>query len=193
MFTGLGNIFSIKPRHAEQTDTRQGIQRHDPEFEQRRESKKEEKDQEFTEDGATISVDALAVFLANFIQNKDQETTNNGAEQRNAQSTPTPAVQENIEQPAVKSAGNPAAQAASMYQTTAQNTEKHDILLETTDQAKGPPLDLSSADIRTIHALIEDLKLLKDARIEYLHIERAATFLDSLVNAVNKVKLAGNL
>ena len=66
--------------------------------------------------------------------------------------------------------------------------EKSTVLLETTDQAGGPPLDLSAADIRTIHTLIEDLKNLNDAGVEILHIERAASFLESLVTAVNKIK-----
>jgi hypothetical protein len=188
MFNALGNIFSIKPRQAEQTDTRQGIQRHDPDYERPRKEKPPEKENDFTQDGATVSVKALRIFLENFIKNGAEENapgakTQNPAPQDPAIQTETnPAINEK------QAKSSPAAYAASSYQNTAQANEKSAILLETTDAAGGPPLDLSAADIRAIHALIEDLKILNAANIEYLRIERAASFLESLRNAVNKVK-----
>ena len=81
-----------------------------------------------------------------------------------------------------------AAQAASAYAHNSHAQDKSKVLFETTDKATGPSLDLSAADIRTIHVLIDDLKELEKANIEYLQIERAQTFLQSLVNAVRKAR-----
>lgn len=196
MFSALGNIFSIKPRQAEQTDTRQGIQRHDPEYERRQKKKENKENQEFNQDRATVSVEALRIFLENFVNGK----TDNGATfepfdaQDGAEANFEPTdykIQTDLELPETNGKAEKsgdAAMAASTYQNAAQAKETT-VLFETTDQgATGPTLDLSAADIRTIHSLIEDLKILNAENIEYLQIERADTFLDSLVNAVNKAK-----
>ncbi|MEZ5815286.1 MAG: hypothetical protein R3E13_11310 [Alphaproteobacteria bacterium] len=188
MFSALGNIFSIKPRQAEQTDTRQDIRRHDPDYERPHKEKPHKEESDFDQDGATVSVEALWIFLENFIKNVAEENapsaeTQDPAPQGHAMQTETnPAINEK------QAKSSPAAYAASSYQNAAQANEKSAILLETTDAASGPPLDLSAADIRAIHTLIEDLKILNAANIEYLKIERAASFLESLRNAVNKVK-----
>ena len=197
MFSALGNIFSIKPRQAEQTDTRQAIRRHDPDYEQRRKKKESETSQALEEDGATVSVEALRIFLENFVRNNangEAAEQASSEEQSQAEQNHEPAdykiqadldLTDTIER---QEKSGQAARAASTYENAAQ-TKEEKILFETTDQgAIGPTLDLSAADIRTIHLLIEDLKVLKAENIEYLQIERAATFLDSLVNAVSKTK-----
>ena len=70
MFTSIGQILGIQsPRHAEQNDTRQDIQRHDPEFE-RRKKKKQQSPEDLLdgEEGATVSIVALQSFLRSFLQ-----------------------------------------------------------------------------------------------------------------------------
>ena len=193
MFSALGSIFSVKPRQAENTDTRQAIQRHDPDFERRRKKKEATPEEALQQDNALVSVSALREFLENFVKNSPENTAEIQKEKTSEVSKE--AIDYNIqtEMPLDTQAQNAAksgqaAQAASAYQNSAQSNEKSKVLLETTDQAEGPPLDLSSADIRVIYKLIEDLKLLNDSNVEYLRIERAATFLDSLVNAVNTAK-----
>lgn len=197
MFSALGNIFSIKPRQAEQTDTRQAIRRHDPDYEQRRRKKQSDADQGLSEDGATVSVEALRIFLKNFVRNNAngetaQQTLNEEQSLPEQHYEPTDyKIQADLglaDTADQQEKSAQAAKAASTYENAAQ-TKNTRILFETTDQgAIGPTLDLSAADIRTIHLLIEDLKILNAENIEYLQIERAATFLDSLVNAVNKAK-----
>ncbi len=197
MFNALGNIFSIKPRQAEHTDTRQGIQRHDPEFERRRRSKESQEESDFTQDNATVSVEALRLFLENFVKNANEDgsehvtpTTDSFMEEEPKDPLDFKIQTEMTlgDNARADKQSSTAAHAASRYQNTAETTEKNTVLLETTDSAEGPPLDLSAADIRTIHILIDDLKSLSEAKIEYLNIERANSFLESLINAVNKVK-----
>ncbi|MCB1720297.1 MAG: hypothetical protein KDI11_00910 [Alphaproteobacteria bacterium] len=187
MFSELSKILPIKPRQAEHADTRQDIQRHDPDYERHHSKKDQTEEQELYETGATVAVEALQHFLEEFLRNNPEEKGQPG------QKKETPPFSETQKQnaalpPSPPSHANPTARAASAYQTMAAANEKSTVLLETTDQAGGPPLDLSAADIRTIHTLIEDLKTLNDAGIEILHIERAASFLESLVTAVNKIK-----
>ena len=193
MFSALGNIFSAKPRQAEHTDTRQAIQRHDPDFERRRKKKEQSPEEALGQDNALVSVSALREFLENFVKNSPENTQQTQKTQASAE--PKEAMDYNIQtempldaQPQSSQKSAQAAQAASAYQNRAQSNEKSKVLLETTDQSEGPALDLSSADIRVIYTLIEDLKLLREFNIEYLRIERAATFLDSLVTAVNAAK-----
>ena len=190
MFNALGNIFTTRPRQAEQTDTRQAIQRHDPDFERPEHEDKDDSKEEFGENGATVSVAALTTFLETFIrEHKDVQAQN-----IEAATAETPPTSENKPEKVPQEISEPtniatdAAQAASVYAQTAHVGKREDILLETTDQSDGPALDLSAADIRTVHALIQDLKLLQDHNVEFLNIERAATFLDSLVNAVSNAK-----
>jgi len=191
MFSALGNIFSSKPRHAEQSDTRQGIQRHDPEFERRNKKKNKKDDENIDQNGATVSVEALKTFLDNFVKNgaEEQATSESPSNEKNTPQFVAPTHDQKTSASATTTdqTSRKASQAASAYQTTAEN-EKSSILIETTDQAEGPTLDLSAADIRVIYTLIGDLKILNNANIEYLRIERAETFLDSLTNAVKKAK-----
>ncbi len=198
MFNALGGIFSIKPRQAENSDTRQNIQRHDPDFERPRKKKDSQSDDSFIQEGATVSVAALRLFLQNFIKNGAEEGQENPSETTAPSEKPAPdpldfKIQTEMtldDTNAADKKSAAAAYAASTYKSAAQTNDKSSVLIETTDTAQGPPLDLSAADIRTVYALIEDLKILSEKNIEYLHIERAESFLESLMNAVNKVKAA---
>jgi len=187
MFSTLGAIFIPRPaRQAEQTDTRQAIQRHEPDQPQRRKSREKEDDQNTIEDGATVAVLALREFLENFIKGTAPAIqTNVATPETNLQPEPSPGTENN--QQTDRSAYN--ARAASAYQNAPQSARKESVLLETTDSASGgPEFDLSASDTRAIHTLIEELKVLAAAEVEYIHIERAETFLQSLINGVNVAK-----
>ena len=183
MFTSLNNILGLKPpRHAEQNDTRQDIQRHDPDHERRRRKKQTPEEELFAdEEGATVSVEALTLFLNKFLK----ELTEKPKKGFNATSRPEeekPA--ETIEtQPSL----NPAAQAANAYQNMAQSQQKTS-LLDDINEHNADLISLDGSEVRIIHSLLKDLKLLSDKNIEYIHIERASSFLQSLVNAVDTVK-----
>lgn len=185
MFTSLNNILGIRPRHAEQNDTRQDIQRHDPDFERKRRKKEQSPDDLFNqEDGATVSVQALELFLNKFLK----ELSEKPKQGFNTQSQAALEKTENNEitkEPNVKN--NPAAHAASAYQHMAQSQQKTS-LLEDINENNADLIALDASEIRTIHTLLEDLKMLSEKNIEYIHIERAESFLQSLVNAVEDVK-----
>jgi hypothetical protein len=70
MFSNFGNIFITRPRHAESTDTRLGIRRHDPEQEGRKKKDGERENEAIfdTDDSATVTVEALRIFLENFLK-----------------------------------------------------------------------------------------------------------------------------
>ena len=188
MFYTLGNILSPQSRRTEQTDTRQEIHRHDPEYERRKGQKQDKKDEINLEDGAIVSVEALKDFLENFVRERTrQNQTEQPGAQKSEEQAPTPET--NTQQSQTRTPLNtPSAQAASAYAQSAHMNDHSKVLLETTDKTEGPALDLSAADMRTLHVLIEDLKTLQNAKIEIIKLEPAASFLDSLVSAVNKVK-----
>ncbi|NCT41766.1 MAG: hypothetical protein GW778_08930 [Alphaproteobacteria bacterium] len=187
MFTSIGNILGVKPRHAEQNDTRQDIQRHDPEFERRRKKKQKAEEELFgQEDGATLSIDALSVFLNKFLKelsdkqpSKGFNATSSGQSENKTEQADSPSAERPV--------SGKAAQAAGAYQHMAQRQHETSILGEVNEN-NADLISLDAAEIRTIHAILEDLKLLEDKDIEYIHIQRADSFLQSLVNAVNTVK-----
>ena len=189
MFSSINNIFGTKPHHAEQNDTRQDIQRHDPDFERRRKKKNEAKDELLQEDGATVSVDALIIFLNKFLKELSEKQPKKGF---NATSGTSPKPDNTAETtPSNTSAhkSGKAAQAASAYQHMAESQHQN-TLLGDVNENNADLISLDAAEIRTIHTLLEDLKLLDEKNIEFIHIDRAESFLQSLVNAVEKVKLS---
>ena len=188
MFTTLGNILGTpqQPRHAEQNDTRQGIQRHDPEFERRKKKKQQSAEELFTgEDGATVSVAALQTFLNTFLKELSEKQPKKGF---NTTSQMSEKQQEKQEvKPSQKPVSGHAAYASNAYQHMAESQQRTSILGEV-NEGNADLISLDAAEVRTIHALLEDLKLLSDKNIEFLRIQRASSFLESLVTAVNKVK-----
>ena len=180
MFSTLGNIFSIKPRQAESTDTRLGIRRHEPEQEQGRKKQKADEGTEFfnTEDEATVSIEALKIFLENFLKSQQEpEKTARPVSQAATAETP---VQ-------TSHASGEASQAANAYQATAQTNKKSAPPTASTEESPQGPT-LQAHEIRTIHTLLNDLSELSARNIEYLRIERSDSFLNSLVAAVEKTR-----
>ncbi|MCB1561980.1 MAG: hypothetical protein KDJ75_00245 [Alphaproteobacteria bacterium] len=200
MFSNIGNIFAgSEPRRTESTDTRQAIQRHDPDFEKRR-SKKDSRNHEHAqeEDMATVSVESLHLFLDNLLRVQNAplapESSPENAPEDNeemAASEESGTVQEQ-ETPEHHSPPNgPAAHAAQAYAQQAhhQGQSWEDV---SSDPHTPPPSGhehaplLSAEQIRTIHTLLDDLRILSERKIPYIRIERGESFLDSLVIAITK-------
>ena len=184
MFTSLNNILGLnQPRHAEQNDTRQEIQRHDPDYERRRRKKQKAEDDLFAgEDGATVSVEALTLFLNKFLK----ELSDKPKQGFNATSLPE---KEDIQSPKdnQRLSSGPAAQAANAYAHMAKSNQQKSILGDI-NESNADLISLDGSEVRIIHGLLKDLKLLSEKNVEYIHIERASSFLQSLVNAVETVK-----
>lgn len=174
MFSSFGNIFSIKPRQAEAADTRLNIPHHDHE-QQGRHGKKGEREAPLPEtmDNATVSVEALRLFLMNFLRELEHET----GEHKNisAQSPDSATVTHAAPDTA-------AARAASAYRASAIKT--HDTA---PPEIHERPL-YDSPNISAVHKLITDLARLSATGIEELTIERGQTFLDSLIAAVQNAQ-----
>ena len=200
MFSGITNIFKPAPLKTEKTDTRQEIKRHEPEYEQRKEGKRKKTAQEiFGEDGATVSVDALQLFLENFLksQNVKADDAFAAASTNAPRQAPDPETltgedsdDDEYTPPELPSPGSgTAAYAAQMYQSMSHKIEEKSRahILANASLEDGPEIALSPSDVRIIHNLLKDLKKLEVREIHYLHIERQDDFLQSIVDAVAKV------
>lgn len=191
MFSSIGKIFTTPPRQAEHSDTRQDIQRHDPEYERRKKKKQNEPEDLFSEDGATVSVQALRIFLENFLKSLQEqgETT-----PQNAQHDPEQeefawfkANEEAGGQSENKPKSGNAAYAAGAYQHVAA-AQQRTSLLEDSGVDGAPLIRLEASEVRTIHAILEDLKNVEKKKIEFIRIERSESFLQSIAAAVEKIK-----
>ena len=182
MFSNLAQIVT-KPRHAENTDARLDIRRHDPEQEQGSKKDKREKGETFdTYDNAVVSIDALRVFLQNFLESLTSKSGDENVS-LSAQGFNTRFNADN-DNPAEDEAPRPldaqASRAASIYQTGAKTAPRKYIPV--TQAPEGPLLE--NEDVRRIHGLLRDTAVLTSRGVEYLTIEQRETFLDSLAAAV---------
>ncbi len=187
MFSTFGNIFVTRPRHAETTDTRQGIRRHDPDQESRRKKGEgETSDALFdTDDSATVTVEALRIFLENFLKSLDVKKPENA---RTNPAVAEPQTSPEIPTSPAQPVDGEAAKAAGVYQHVAQKVDRTAAppAPESMETAPSADMLLAASDIRAIHKLLEDLKLLAARGIDYLTIERSDSFLNSLIAAVAK-------
>ncbi len=192
MFSNLAQIVA-KPRHAENADTRHDIRRHDPEQEQRSKKEKGERHSTFdTYDNAVVSVEALRMFLENFLQsltsgsagenvNLSAQGFNTGFNAGINAGNDNPNDNSGSETPRTVDAQ--ASRAASVYQTGAKTAPRVRIPVGNAP-AQGSLVD--NEDVRRIHGLLRDTAVLQSRGIEYLTIEQRDTFLDSLAAAVAK-------
>ncbi len=181
MFSGFGNIFVTRPRQAESSDAWLGIRRHEPDQEGRKKKDGDDKKQELfdTDDNTAVSVQALQLFLENFLKSLAPQTAGSPVPAQNA---PLAAP------PQLPPADHAASMAASAYQHVAAKTMRPEMPSVPAMPVETPP-GLESEDVRKIHYLLSELKPLAARGVEYLAIERSDSFLNSLVTAVNKAKI----
>lgn len=183
MFSRIDQIPGT-PRRVETTDPRMDIDRHDADYIARRRKKQNETPDllESVEDGAQVSTTALLSFLENFVQTlPDQKIVARGNADDVADISP-PEEALVPQQPIDPTT----ARAARAYQSTARAVHDRNVAAPTpADPSAGASL-LGSEDIRTIYRLIEDVRVLVSRNIESLSLERAPSFLTSLVAAVEK-------
>lgn len=185
-------VFRSIFRQAEQTDTRLGIRREEKHDDGRRKghSDGETPDvQGFEEERPRVSVAALTAFLEGLLQTLQMRIP--------AQPTPDhivptvlPAREASSGAPASPVRDSAAARAAHAYKNVAEgrtsagpaeSSSSQDSAFTVAHQAEA----LSASDVRTIHFLLDTLKTLS---VETLEIEKAPTFLQSLVNAVSRAR-----
>ncbi len=192
MFSQLGPLFKTVLRQAESADTRLAIRRdekQDPERKQDFDQPPEE-ESSFWEDSTSVSVEALRTFLIEFLKTRGND--DGPATKPQAQTPVTPTAP-----PPGTNVSPRAAQAMKAYGAMAAQT--HEPPPETPydpapdessyEAESGDLADLLAADeLRTIHRLIHELDLLARRGITMLTIEKADTFLESLVAAVQLEK-----
>ncbi len=184
MFSNFGSIFNIRPRHAENTDARLDIRRHDPDQERRRKKDAEAQNNAGfeTDDNATVTVEALGIFLVNFLESLQAPGANSAASSKISVQGQTHA-RESSSHPHID---GEAAKAAGAYRHAPQRNDHAPAAPPPAPTT--PAIELAADDVRTIHRLLADLGPLTERGIEYLTIERGESFLASLVAAVEKAK-----
>jgi hypothetical protein len=186
MYTNV-QTYTQTPRHAEHADTRNHLERHDANQQGRKRKQRNPKDnQEGTLNATIISVRALLSFLDTLLTSRTSGPLTDKTQPLDYKIQQELDLNQDDAPPRMVS--SQAARAAALY-SSASKTRRNTVLLETTDQAeKGPEIDLSAADMRTVDHLRNELKQLSARNIETLEIHRASNFLASLQNAINAAK-----
>ena len=180
MFSKLGHVLTPRPREAEHADARLDINRQNPDEQQKKnKGEKPERDAFFAEDNTTVSVEALQMFLQNFL--KSLETQEKPGRTMPTMRAPDEAPANDLPPPS-----NKAAQAISAY--TAQDRSHSAPSVDSAENMReaAENMGLKPEEIRTIHALLADLKILSQRGATYITIERSDSFLRSLSDAVYK-------
>lgn len=175
-------------RHAEETDTRQAIQRHDPDRPGRKNGDEKARSEEEAGNSIILSLDALHEFLIKFLGENGAQSIDNDTIPQTNLAAQSAIIHHNTGQSAF------AAKAAHAYGNTKKLTAPSTVLLETTDTgASGPEFSLTTYDTQAMRVLISDIEQLLSLGTEHIAIARAETFLQSLINAVSQAKLAAGL
>lgn len=199
MFSQLGPLFKATFRHAEESDTRQYIH-HEDKKDGRRKKDDERADDSSTlwEDSTGVSVDALRVFLINFLNGTAAQTgmaAQAPGPNMPASATGLPAATPPETPP--RPVSTMTARAVGAYQSMADKLEPHHPpayppVPTTGSEAGKTDADLlQGGEVRLIHQLIADLEELGARGVAELKIEPADSFLESLKNAVNLAKSGG--
>ena len=189
MFSQLGSLFKTQLRRAEQADTRLQIRHEDKEDQGKKEDSKEESvdTSALWEDSTQVSVEALRTFLVEFLKSRGGDVPEEIVPQDKNSSIMSRLTPEY--RPPVT---NRAARAIKAYSSLqSQNYDPPatppDPLSASTEEVDLVSL-LKADELRTIHVLIAELDHLATKGVQTLTIEKADTFLESLVLAVRLEK-----
>lgn len=186
MFSQLGPLFKTTFRKAETNDTRLAIP-HDEREKGRR--KKEEEDKQASkqgpwEDEATVTVTALRAFLVNFLKTIPDAEDGTSPESRETEESLSVRPPEKS-----RPTNTQNAKAVRAYQSMAEKTHTPAPPPQKDNEKVEPTADLlQSQELRDIHQLISDLEELENRGLQVLKIEKAATFIDGMKNAVQLAK-----
>ncbi len=186
MFSNLGPLFKATLRQTEQADTRMSIRKDDPRDQgKRRGSEREENgDSDLWEDSMGVSIESLRLFLTNFVEGKIAP----------AVGAPSPAGAQTDSAPHTSLApevrppqNTHTARAVHAYQSMAEKTGG--AYHAPPPAAPASDVDLLHAeDVRVIHILIADLKMLAEAGYDTLPLEKSDSFLHALQEGVERLK-----
>ena len=179
MFSGLGQILKPAVRQAEETDAHLYLQKHERDQQRKKRDQENDKDDYFdTEDRASVSVDALYAFISNMIA--ESESKDSGKTIKTPTDQPlhalTPSSQEHQNSKTAKAAGAYAHAAETGSANTTQIPQRAHA--EKTGDGKNAML----------YDLLKEIEILKARNVQDIYIEKAATFKESLINAIMHAK-----
>ncbi len=182
MFSQLGPLFKTVFRKTEHADARFEIRREEKDNPKKEEDEAEEKlsDDDLWQDSTAVSVLALRTFLIDFLKTKGEATQEEITASENMEgaiNTPHPAPANPMAARAHRAYANMASYAQSPPPPPENTTEKTVNLSDL----------LAVDEVRTMHMLIAKLDRLHKRGIETLVIEKADSFLQALVLAVEKI------
>ncbi len=196
MFSQLGPLFKTTLRQAERVDARLEIRREEKDTPNKKHDfeKDDESGGGLWEDSTSVSIEALRNFLIGFLQSRGEDPP---GIKSSAPAAPAAAHEGAAPQAQPAPPANAkAARAAQAYSAQAAHAappplppppEKDD----TASSSESPVnlADLLAADeLRTMHALIHELDMLARRGVQMLTIEKAESFLQALVAAVELEK-----
>lgn len=184
MFSQLGPLFKTTLRQAESADTRLEIRRdekHDQGKKQDFDRDGDDNDAMWT-DTTTVSIDSLRAFLIGFLESRGDATPDEQADMAHIQ-PPAPET--------IPPANTIAARAIKAYTAMAPQSQQPPPVVEETEESVDLVSLLKADELRTMHQLIHELDILARKGVQTLTIEKAETFLESLVQAVRLEKSRG--
>ena len=188
MFSSLGPLFKTQLRQAEAADTRLEIRRDEKQEQgKKREPENESDEASFLwDDSTSVSVEALRTFLIEFLKGRGE---------------PVPEAPAPVGEPSLMAGLTPQPRppassraAAAVKAYTAMSGQQQHFEPPSPPQEPETPEDvdlvslLKADELRTIHVLIGELDILARKGVQTLVIEKADTFLESLVQAVRLEK-----
>jgi len=179
----LGPIIGpYKPREAESADTRYGLlsQNSEP-FSGGHDHGKGYSEDDFEEDEASVSTEALLLYLESILIRKYGLTAEESLTGDYVPEASTQRPAAGVEALRLK-----AAEAAKAYAHAAHVSRKvarKNKSSVTSEQSRGP-----SDDIQQITRLIRDLRMLSTQSVSRLHVQRGESLIESLAAAIVKAK-----
>lgn len=189
MFSQLGPLFKTTLRQAEQADTRLQIRREDKENQGKKDDPEEEPvdTSALWEDSTQVSVEALRTFLIEFLKTRGDDVP-----EAVPQSDENTSIMSGLEPEYRPPVTNRAARAVRAYSSMQTQNYGPPPLPPAAPPQESEEVDLVSLlkadEVRTIHVLIAELDQLARKGVQTLTIEKADTFLESLVLAVRAEK-----
>lgn len=173
---------SFQTRKTEQNDTRQDIQRHDPDFHKKKDQDEEGGFKDPYEDLTDVSVAALITFLEGLLdRSAPSHTQKNNTDDDLNLSQPAHEYRPPADQTHAKAMN--AYQARSPQKPTAPPPPSQDDKPQTA-------LDKAASDLdqNAVKSTIRDLRGLLSRGIDHIGLERGDGFLESIQNAVTKYR-----
>lgn len=193
MFSGSTSLLRPVTRQAEETDTHMYIRQQERDQNRKRFTKSDDDDSGFDmNDQTSVSLDALATFLSNMLG--DPQPAAMAAQNAAAQERAAPAPRANLVNRRAASAYAHAAETAphpplsaesALPESTIAAEAEADAANAATEGADRP--DANNDLLRTI---LQDVEFLRKGGVQTITIERAETFEQSLIEALERAKNA---